>query len=159
VQHLDSYLKSVKRPLFVVFLMTSSVIVAIIFNYLFGLIVEKDIIWLRFPSEEKNILLRIIAGIIIAPLLETILFQTLPYVLLNKVRYFSGRDNLIIIISAVFFGLNHFYSLFYIIYAILIGLIFTYFYVVRIKDDKKTFYLIALCHSLFNLIGILISVI
>ena len=66
------------------------------------------------------------------------------------------RNYLVLLASALFFGLMHFYSLFYIIYGFILGLILMYGYMIRIKTDRKTFFLIAVCHSLLNL-GIFIK--
>ncbi len=113
----------------------------------------KDIQWLSPPSvESENIYVLFVGAIIIAPIFETYVNQSLPYLLYERVAFFLNRKCLIMIISALLFGLKHFYSLFYIIYGLMGGLVFMYAYMARIKEDKRTFLLIAASHSLFNLI-------
>ena len=68
----------------------------------------------------------------------------------------NERSYLILLASALFFGLLHFYSFLYIVYAFILGLVLSFGYMVRIKNDKNAFLLIAICHSLLNL-GILIK--
>ena len=89
-------------------------------------------------------------SVVVAPFLETSLNQYLPYYLLNKVRYLKERSYLILLISALIFGSMHFNSLFYIFYGFICGLVLMYGYMVRIKTDKKTYYLIVICHALVN---------
>jgi uncharacterized protein len=153
---INNRLKNLNRITFVVILTSTLYIVAFSFNFAFGFIKEKDIIWFDFPSKEKNSVLFFFTSIILAPIFETFLNQSLPYKLLNKVRYLNERSYLILLASALFFGLLHLYSLFYIIYAFLLGLVLMFGYMTRINTDKKTFLLIAICHSLLNL-GILIE--
>lgn len=89
---------------------------------------------------------------------ETILNQYLPYYLLNKVKYLNERSYLILLLSALFFGLGHFYSLYYIVFGFFSGLVLMYGYMVRIKTDNKTFYLVAIGHALVNLAVFVINV-
>jgi len=156
LQNINTKLVSSNSITFVIIITSALFIIAFCFNYAFGFIAEKDIIIFNFPREEKNIIFLFITPVILAPIFETFLNQYLPYYLLNKVKYLNERSYLILLASALFFGLTHFYSVFYIIYAFILGLVFMYGYMVRIKTDKNTFYLIAICHSLLNL-GIFIK--
>jgi hypothetical protein len=63
---------------------------------------------------------KLVGGSIIAPLLETYLFQQLPYTFLKK---WNASNTIIILISSVLFGLSHFYSLSYIIFAFFAGIV------------------------------------
>ncbi|MEI6050456.1 MAG: CPBP family glutamic-type intramembrane protease [Bacteroidota bacterium] len=144
-------LRSSNRVTFVVIITSLLYLVLFSFHFVLGLIREKDIVWFDFPGKDEGVILIFIQTLIFAPLFETLLNQTLPYYLLNKVKYLNERSYLILLSSALFFGLEHFYSLFYILYGFLMGLVFMYGYMVRIKSDKKTFYLIAICHFLVNL--------
>jgi uncharacterized protein len=148
---INTRLRSINRVAFILILITTLLLVKHLFNFIYGFIEGSDIIWSPFPREEEKVVLFFIT-VIAAPLFETWFCQSLPYSLLNKVNYFKERVYLILLISAFFFGVNHFYSLFYMIYGFLMGLVFMYGYMVRIKTDNKTFYLIAITHSLVNLI-------
>ena len=155
LQKITIYLSKSKGITFV-FLITSLLyLVSISCNIVLGFIEQKDLIFVNFHGKENSIVFLFIAPIILAPIVETFLGQSLPYYLLKKFSYMNGRNYLVITASALFFGLLHFYSLFYIIYAFLLGLVLSYGYVVRIRYDKNAFLLIAVCHALLNA-GILI---
>ena len=156
LQKINARLQSINRLAFILVLTATIYILAISFNYALLFIKEEDIIFFDFPGEEKNIVFIFFIPVIIAPIFETFFNQYLPYYLLNKIKYFHERNYLILLASALFFGLLHFYSVFYIVYAFLLGLVLMYGYMLRIKTDNKTFYLIAISHSLLNL-GIFIK--
>jgi len=143
-------MRSLTRVKYTLVLTLALYLVAISFNILFNFIKDKDVIWIKFPGEEINVIILFFTTIVVSPLFETFLNQYLPYYLLNKIKYLRERSYLILLSSAIIFGLVHFYSLFYIVYAFLIGLILMYGYMVRIRIDNKTFYLITICHSLLN---------
>jgi hypothetical protein len=150
IHNINSRLKGTNRGFFVLVQTASLFICALVFNFFYIFFGNYDAVWFEFPNEKEPAVV-LIAGVIAAPLFETWFNQSLPYSLLNKLSYFRKRKFLILLISAVWFGLNHFYSLFYIIYGCLIGLVLMYGYMVRIKSDSKTFYLVAISHSLVNL--------
>ena len=104
---------------------------------LLGIYKESDLILVDFSKEVNGFIPLFIIPVIISPIFETFLAQSLPYKLLKKMKYINERDYLILLISAIFFGLIHFYSLFYIFYAFLLGLVLMYGYMVRIDSDNK----------------------
>lgn len=144
------YLRKLKGITFVFIITSLLYFVSLSFNIVLGFIKQKDLIFIDYQSKENSIVFIFIAPIILAPILETFLGQSLPYYLLKKINYMKERSYLILIASALLFGLLHFYSLFYIIYAFFLGLILSYGYMVRIKNDKNAFLLIAICHSILN---------
>lgn len=153
---INSKLKSTNRLAFVLYVTIALYFVKYLFIFFYTFMEEKDTIWYSFPLHKEKIVLFFLV-IIVAPVFETWFAQSLPYSLLNKVKYLKDRSYLILLISGIFFGLNHFYSLFYMFYGFLMGLVFMHGYMVRIKTDNKTFYLIAICHSLVNLGGFIIN--
>lgn len=152
IQIINTKLRNLNGITFLLIISILLFSVAFCFNYFLGFIKQKDIIFIDFQNDGKSIIIIFITTIILAPIFETFLGQYLPYILLRKVKYLSTRSHLILIISSLFFGLIHFYSLFYIVYAFFLGLILMYGYMVRIKNDNRTFLLIAICHSLLNLV-------
>jgi hypothetical protein len=156
IQEINTRLQNFSRVTFIIILTSLLWIVALCLNFIFSYIKAKDIVWIDLSSKEKGIGLLFISPIILAPIIETFIGQSLPYYVLNKVKYFNERSYLILLTSALFFGFIHFYSLFYVLYAFIIGLVLMYGYMVRIKGDKNAFLLIAICHSLLNL-GIFIK--
>ena len=63
---------------------------------------------------------KVIVGSVGAPIIETYLFQQLPYTFLKK---WNVNNNIIILISSTLFALTHFYSISYIIFAFFAGII------------------------------------
>jgi uncharacterized protein len=104
---LNIKLKSLNRFSFVLILTVSLYFSAIVINLILDYFKEKDIILFDTPDNLGPVGLFIV-GVLIAPLFETWLCQSLPYRLLNKLSYFRKRNFLILLISAVWFGLNHF---------------------------------------------------
>jgi len=151
----NNVLRNSNRLTFVLILVLVLYMVAFLFNVVFISIKEKDIVWFTFPGEQKSYLILFLSTIIVSPIIETFINQYLPYFLLNKIKYFREHNYLILLSSALLFGLIHFYSLFYIFYAFIIGLVLMYSYMIRIKTDNMTFYLIAISHSFLNC-GILV---
>jgi hypothetical protein len=156
LQLINSNIERSRRLSFVLIITAALSVVELLYFLIYCIFKERDIIWFDFPGKERD-LLYILFAIIAAPVFETWLNQALPYKLLNKVTYFKERSNLILFASAIFFGLLHFYSLFYLLYGFLMGIVLMYGYMVRIETDKNTFYLIAASHSLINLGVILIN--
>jgi uncharacterized protein len=155
IKHIHERIKTklirVNRFVFILTIVGALLLIKYLFIYIYKFIEVFDIVLYPFPINAGKIRIFFII-IFIAPVVETWIAQSIPYTFLNKVRYLKERSYLILLISALFFGLNHFYSLFYMVYGFLIGIVFMYGYMVRIKTDDKTFYLIAICHSLGNLV-------
>jgi Type II CAAX prenyl endopeptidase Rce1-like len=151
LNEINTKLQNLNRIAFILLLNIVLFIIAIGSRFIFGLIIENDIVWFDPPFKGESLLVIILFAVLFGPLLETYINQSLPYFLLSKVKYFKERRYLIIFISALFFGVLHLYSLFYIIYAFFLGLVFMYGYMLKVEVDKKAFYLIAISHSIFNL--------
>ena len=100
-------------------------------------------------SLDKDSISFFIAAVIWVPLLETLLFQKIPYVLLTKLSFFNKRVILIYIISATLFASTHFYSVAYIVYTFIVGLGLIHAYHLRV--GKQPFWTVVAIHSLFNL--------
>jgi len=142
---------------FVLVLTSMLFVLAIIFRFSFGSFMGKDIIWFETPFKGENIIIVIISTVIIAPIFETYINQSLPYFLLLKIKYLDERRYLILLISALFFGVTHLYSMFYIFYAFFLGLALMGAYMIRISVDKRAFWLVAISHSIFNLGVVIIN--
>jgi hypothetical protein len=151
IQKVNTELKKLNRISFIIIITFLLFSLSFCFNFFLGFIKQKDIIIFDLQNSSKNIVFLFVTNVILAPIIETFLGQSFPYYLLRKVKYLRERGSLILIVSSLFFGLIHFYSIFYIVYAFLMGLILMYGYLVRIRNDNKTFLLIVICHSLLNL--------
>jgi membrane protease YdiL (CAAX protease family) len=95
-----------------------------------------------FQSKTEEFVL----VVFIAPILETLIFQYLPYFYLKKYR-----DIYTLLISSILFGLAHAYSIIYIIYGFAVGLLFISAYYYSIKKNVNPFLLVAFSHFIYNL--------
>lgn len=94
-----------------------------------------------------------IKGVIFAPFFETIIFQSFIYWLTNKLIKTEHTRNLIfLIISSIAFGLSHFYSIYYIIYTTVIGIILACFYIISKKRKESAIKNVIIIHASFNFI-------
>jgi hypothetical protein len=88
--------------------------------------------------------------IVLAPILETLLNQYLPFWLIQKWSWTRNKYGLYIFASAIVFGLCHTYSLQYMIFAFSVGIILGYTYFFYSKTPKTAFWSTTLIHSLRN---------
>lgn len=92
---------------------------------------------------------KIFLAAVFAPVIETLLFQTL---IINIIFKFTKNKILSIIISAVVFALAHNYSTAYVAKAFVAGIQYGLLYIVC-KKHCATFHVLA-AHSLYNFSGI-----
>ena len=104
------------------------------------------------PSESTNgpNVSSWILIIVLAPIVETLLNQYLPFLLIQKWSLTRNKYGLYIFTSAIVFGLCHTYSLRYMIFAFSVGLILGYTYFFYSKTPKIAFWSTTLIHSLRN---------
>jgi hypothetical protein len=105
-------------------------------------------------GESKQYI--IVVSSIFAPIVETCLFQLLPFYLLKK----AGINNqyLLLFLPAMLFGYFHTYHPLYQVAAFTCGLVFNYTYIWYRINYKYAFVLVALLHSAYNLYGTLFVV-
>ena len=122
-----------------------------VFKYIFNI---SDIQFSE-PITDKNTKITIdllLDTLIIAPILETIIFQTLFFVILTK---FKINKWIIVLVSGVTFGAIHYYSIFYMINTTLVGVVFIYFYILRAESNKRPFVSTMIAHATINLITLI----
>ena len=108
-------------------------------------------------NENFNVTIDLIFDtLILAPIVETLLFQALFFSIFKK---FKMKRWIIVLISGIAFGTIHNYSLFYMIGTVPIGFIFMYMYILRAEMDNKPFASTMIAHSTINLIVIIITLI
>ncbi|WP_164123554.1 CPBP family intramembrane glutamic endopeptidase [Sphingobacterium sp. xlx-130] len=93
---------------------------------------------------------KIISALLVAPLLETLIFQFGIVGLLFKWTFFDEWKGLTIFISASLFALSHNYQLHSIIYFFFGGVIFAQFYLIM-RERKHAVWHTAALHILINL--------
>src|SRR5688572_7194907 len=107
------------------------------------------------PVEDKTFWF-IVGAIIIAPLIETFLFQKLP---IDYFRKYIKNDWPLVIISAVPFGLIHYIKDFFvrdIFYAFCFGAIFAYAYVLAGKrEDMNAYWAVVIIHAGYNTVALI----
>lgn len=106
------------------------------------------------PLENATVQKKIIIACIIAPVLETTIFQWL----IIEIMYKKIGTRFAVIISALLFGLSHFYNSLYVINTFFIGLILSTSYVLA-KEKKFNPSLITIAvHSLHNIIIFILEI-
>ncbi len=112
-------------------------------------ILDADLNSPSFFSLTQEIFLTVI----VAPLLETFIFQFLFYYIIKIFYKFLGHyfNFIYIIISATLFGLSHKYSIYYQIGTFFFGLIFSYSFIFFKTKFNSPFISVCIVHSLYNL--------
>ncbi len=95
--------------------------------------------------------------IVCTPIFETLIFQKLPYWGLSKLKFFKNNIIFICLISSIIFGALHYYSITYMLFALIIGMVFMFGYICR--QGKASYWTIVLLHSLYNLTLVSISLV
>ncbi|ARJ25564.1 CPBP family intramembrane metalloprotease (plasmid) [Bacillus mycoides] len=114
------------------------------------------------PSINESIIEHILLVLIIAPFLETLLFQKVLFFILQLSSYISERNILTILIASIIFGLTHQFDITYIAAATLMGIVFNYSYSIyqeKNYNDPKSmsaFWIVFWIHELHNTIAFLI---
>lgn len=102
------------------------------------------------PLDKDPIYNQFIMSILIAPVMETLLFQYLPNHILSKIRLTNRY--ILLIIPGLIFGLAHIgYSWLYALAMFFAGLLINFFFLKAKSINKYSFWLTALLHGLYNL--------
>lgn len=130
-------------------------ILSIANGYFFNYLNDK---YIHYSSNENGLsefskLVKFIIIVIIAPLVETLIFNLFPNEILKK---FGINNNfLLVIIPSIFFSLFHLYHPIYSLMAFIGGLIMNNYYLYNQKKCANAFLMVALLHSSYNLYGYL----
>lgn len=110
------------------------------------LVSSKKMIGPEFDTKIEEFFL----VVFFAPLLETLIFQysIISYILDKRPNAYLFSC----IFSATLFGLSHFYSPEYILKTFFSGLLFGTLYLVVQNKNKNAFFVVAVTHSVYNLI-------
>lgn len=106
--------------------------------------------------DGKGFIAQVLLSIIVAPLVETFLYQWLPYSVLHKMVKLNWR--LVVFISAMLFGLSHCYSVGYIISTFFMGAVFMLAFIELQNTGKSPFLIVCSAHSLRNLIALVVII-
>lgn len=87
---------------------------------------------------------------VVAPPIETFIFQWLPIRLMNRTKKF--RTWQVVVTSSVIFGAAHWYSIYYVFFAACTGLVLAYVFIICDETGKNSFLTVSLIHFLRNLV-------
>ena len=122
---------------------------------LLDLVFTWIIFFIVFPNtssgfEFASLKEKLLGILIVSPVLETYFIQYSCITLLRKI---IKNDFIILIITAILFGLLHNYSLSYVIKGFGAGLIYSSEYLILEKKKEKPLLWVMVTHSLFNLVS------
>jgi hypothetical protein len=132
-----------------------------IFLFMVALLNGYLFIWLNetffhYENQENGLsgfskTWKFILIVVVAPFMETYVFQYLPNVILRKMNI---RNNMfLIIIPSLLFGCAHFYSWIYVMMAFLGGIFINLLYVYAKSTSNHYFLVVTGFHALYNLYG------
>jgi len=130
--------------------------IAIINGYLFNFLANESNIEVDYGFEKVNPIVKFLAIVVLAPVLETYLINYYPIKILEKWKVKSKI--VLIIIPSIIFSLFHYYNLIYVCMAFFGGLIMNSYYIVNRELSDKAIYWLMLLHSMYNLFGYLFVV-
>lgn len=126
---------------------------AIINGYLFNFLANNSESEVDYGFEGMNPIIKFLAIVVIAPVLETYLINYYPIKILE--RWKVHNRILLIIIPSIIFSLFHYYNLIYVFMAFFGGLIMNSYYIINREFSDKAIYWLMLLHSMYNLFGYL----
>jgi len=155
---LDDYLKKLSMFRFVLVMVLLSVLIVLPLIPL-SMVFEINEVGSLNDTLDLSIDWQIFIAALIAPIIETLLFQTLIILGLRKIGCFRSRMSLVVIISAIIFGIAHTYNVIYVIYAFLMGLILAYSYNAYIEKSDSSFLVVVMIHSIRNVLALIVTTI
>jgi len=107
--------------------------------------------------KNKGLSYIFILTVLVAPVLETLIFQ---YGIIELLFRLKNKNKILyaILASAIVFGLSHYYNIFYVLNSFILGLAFATFYIIaKIRKDINPLYLLFSIHSLINLVAFIFN--
>ena len=151
---IDNYLKELSTMKFIINIVLLTFLAIIPFFPLFYLY-EKYIGEMGGPIdvETATLIYKVLAGSILAPIIETLIFQCAVIEKLSSIRILKEKNIIIVIASAMLFAISHSYSYLYIFYTFIIGLLLAYSYLVYKKKNFSAFWVVFWIHCIRNTIS------
>jgi hypothetical protein len=103
-----------------------------------------------------NFVFAFFTAVIFAPIFETFLNQ-LAVIRLGEDFLKIKNKYILVLLSALVFGLGHYYSLIYIFQTFLIGLILAYSFILYDDTKHSAFWIVTIIHALKNFVAIIVS--
>lgn len=115
---------------------------AVIANYFDAKLTSTSI---RFSSLLEDFIIVVIVG----PVIETLIFQ---YFIIETLLNSKVAPWICVVVSALLFGISHYYNLAYVLVTTIVGFIFAYYYMaLRHQYYLNKLVLVTLLHALSNL--------
>ncbi|CAH2462987.1 MULTISPECIES: CPBP family intramembrane glutamic endopeptidase [Bacillus cereus group] len=132
------------RFLYFIILMTIATFVLPLVSFLIPIEAERN------PIEDVSLIRQVISGCVVAPLIETALYQMFLFWILKDIPFVRKYDNIpTIFLSAIIFGTIHSYGISYKVYTGLMGVILGYSYWIYQKKKEKTPKTLSACWVVF----------
>lgn len=144
VVSLIKYLKNAKASGFVFI----GILTILVISALFGIISED---FNENPILSKNKYYAFFIGVLIAPFLETIIFQGIPFFLTRRCLKLRRKYCIFIFISPVLF--IHNFNLSYILLSYIVGFVFAFMYYIAYFRKENAIVLISIIHLVNNSIA------
>ncbi|WP_251861352.1 CPBP family glutamic-type intramembrane protease [Clostridium sp. Marseille-Q2269] len=148
IEKINGKMYNLSKPKFICTIVILSFIISVIFIPI-TIIYEKYMGAMGGPGT-KNLTTLFISIAIIAPLWETLIFQMGIIKLFSLNKKFKSNKLLLMFISAIFFGGDHFYSILYIFYGFTMGLLLAYSFIVYEDKQNSGYWITAIIHSLIR---------
>ena len=152
---IDEKLKALRPSVFIVVMTILSVVIVLPFLPILHALEEIGGPVGGPSLVEESLVFQFVVAVLLAPLIETLIFQTAPILILRK--YSSARPGLIVLVSSLWFAVLHDYDIAYIFYAFLVGLTLAYSYVMYLEKTASAFWVVTAIHALRNLLYLILS--
>lgn len=149
IQKLDNHLRQLTVVKFIVYIWIMSYIVVVPYMIVIGLFTDD----IGEPAfiDNGSLVEALFLALIFAPLLETFIYQTLIIFILRMFNGIKNKPIVIIFISAIIFGISHSYSIFYVGFATIVGVLLAYSYMVFLERKESSFWVTTAIHFMRNL--------
>ncbi len=141
---LIKYFKKIKVSSFILFGVGAILLISVVFGIVSGSSNEN-------PLLLKNKYYAFFIGVLIAPFLETIIFQAIPFYLVKKYLKIKKKFCIFIFIAPILF--IHNFNLAYIMLSYLVGIIFAFLYYISYFRKENSVLIISIIHFINNLIA------
>ncbi|MCT4606220.1 MAG: CPBP family intramembrane metalloprotease [Marinisporobacter sp.] len=157
IERIDEYFRRLSILKFISIMVLCSYLVTLPLIPLFEIFQVDD---MGGPDavKESAPILEFILAVVIAPIIETFIFQAAIFYILRKFAFFRERISVVIIVSTLAFGMAHSYSFLYVLYGLSIGAVLAYSYNVYIGKSCSSFLVVTMIHSVRNMIAFALGV-
>lgn len=112
-----------------------------------NLLTKIDSSKLKGSLENETVLFQFVVGVLLAPIIETYIFQ---YLIIYSLKKHIKQSAIRFFLSVLLFGVAHHYNWSYVLYGLAIGLVFATSFVLY-NNVKAGFVYTCTLHALFNL--------